>query len=179
MVTPSVFMANIKIAALEIDGVELEYPAERDLSAEDTTFNDSEYSSTKVGPALREILFGKRYQNVLVAAETSTTSNSVFSTKATITTPDLPSGNYRLSWSFKWRASAANRGIRYRIQNNSVTNLEAIEFAASASAKPNAAGTTIFENLSGVNNITLGFNIGVGSGTVYMSNVVFEFWRIS
>ena len=178
---PLLTMANVKVAVFEVDGVEYGQPVERDLSGDDASFSGTlqDYTSTKVGPALREILFGKKYQYATSDTETSNTSTTTYVNKVTLTTPSLVSGTYRVSWTFQWRASAANRGIKYRIQVGGVEILAPIEFAASTASLPLCSGSRIVPAISGVKTITLDFLLGIGTGTVYMKNAVVEIWRIS
>ena len=112
-------------------------------------------------------------------AETSTTSTTTYSTKATITTPALPSGNYIVEWSFKWRAANANRGIQAQITRNAAEILNHIQFSANVAETPIISGQKKLTGISGVQTIALGFRVGIGATTVFMSEALLSIRRVA
>jgi len=119
------------------------------------------------------------YQKVSATAETSTTSTTTFSNKLTLTTPALPSGNYRINWMFKWRAANASRFLDLRVQRAAANIFTAIPFYANVTSRLFESGFLPVDSLSGAQTFTLDFKVTGSGTTVYMSDAYMEFWRIS
>lgn len=122
--------------------------------------------------------FIKRF-NAKAVAETSTSSTVTYLSKVSITTTALPTGDYKVSWSFKWRASNANRGIRTSLKQNAVEQFTATNFSASVSEVANLSGFKTFEGISGVQTFDFSFRVGIGATTVFMSEAHLEVVRIA
>lgn len=116
------------------------------------------------------------------AAETSTTSTTVYSSKVTFNTPNLPLGDYEILAYYKPRAGA-NRAMTIRIREGSANILSFDEpFLTSASdkSKRHIAGRLLA--ISGVKTLTLEFKVGNtlnSSGTTaYLSEAYLEIRRM-
>lgn len=119
------------------------------------------------------------YQKSVDLTETSTTSTTVYSTKLTLVTPNLPLGDYKLEFSYKWRNAAANRAQDNRIQRNSSDALTWITFNPNAVEASLQYGFINFDGISGVQTITLQFKVNGSGTTAFISNARMDFKRIS
>jgi len=94
------------------------------------------------------------------AAESSTTSTTVYSTKITFNTPNLPLGDYEVLAYYKSRCGA-NRAVTIRIREGAANILSFDEpFYSNVADKPKGhiAGRLI--GISGVKTLTLEFKSG-------------------
>lgn len=121
------------------------------------------------------------YQKSVNETEQSTTSNSVYTTQVTLTTPNLPLGNYILRFKFKIKVGTADRGMDIRVQDNSVDKITTIEyFPTSATPYTSRGGFINLDGISGVRTITLQFKRnGNQNATVFMSAAALELVRES
>lgn len=117
-------------------------------------------------------------QNIEALAETSTTSTTVDSVKATLEATNLPSGNYVLEWSFKWRAAAANRAMRVNVKDGASELLNHIEFIPNTAAQPMVIGRKKLTGISGNKTFTLNFRVSGSETTVFMSEALLSIRRI-
>lgn len=118
------------------------------------------------------------YQTASAPAETSTTSNLVWSTKLTLVTPTLPAGDYRLGWRYKWR-TGVNKQLDFRIRNGTdlFTSRPSIVNADEGRAD---AGFLPLIGISGGQTFNMEFKLAsVSLGAIYMSDAYFEFWRVN
>ena len=125
-------------------------------------------------------VFGSHYQYVKVVSGTWTTSTS-YTQKATMTTGSLPSGNYRIGWSYEWNQESKDRQFKARIQvNNSTTVMEVITESKEVSGmKQRGSGFEILESFSGVATIDLDYATSDDDDASYISDVVMEIYRVS
>lgn len=136
-------------------------------------------TDTNVQDAIRKAnTFGSYWQTTSDSGETSTTSTTVWSTKLTLTTPSLPSGDYILNFTFVWRAANANRTLDGRVRDGSTDLLTFRPFTPSTSEQAVASGFIFLSSVSGVKTYTLEFKVFTTATTVYMRNAVFGFWRV-
>lgn len=119
------------------------------------------------------------YQKVVDLTETSTTSTTVYSTKLTLVTPNLPLGDYRLEFNYKWRNAGANRAQDNRIQRNSSDALTWIVFNPNVVEASLQSGFINFDGISGVQTITLQFKVNGSGTTAFISNARMDIVRIS
>jgi hypothetical protein len=99
--------------------------------------------------------------------ETSTNSQTTFSTKITLTTSALQDATYLIAWNFNFRVSSASREFHLRIQRNSSTVFESeISYTRTQGIIP-SSGFVIQENVSGAQTITLQFKALSAGTTVY------------
>lgn len=118
------------------------------------------------------------FQTALAAAESSTTSTTTWTTKVSLVTPTLPSGDYRLGWRYKWRAGA-NRQLDFRIQRNGANAFTSQPFTSSAVENRADSGFARFNGISGVQTFNLDFKITGSGTTLFMSEAFLEFWRVT
>lgn len=116
------------------------------------------------------------------AAETSTTSTTVYSTKVTFNTPNLPLGDYEVLAYYKRRAGA-NRAMTIRIREGASNILSFDEpFMSNAAdrGKGHIAGRLLA--ISGVKTLTLEFKVGntanSSNSTAYLSEAYLEIRRM-
>jgi hypothetical protein len=122
------------------------------------------------------------FQIAKSAAQTTWTSNTNYFTKATLTTPSLPIGTYRIEAHFKWK-TGANRAATFRVLNG-VTVLESSEpVSSNIDNNPTDRVVAYLENLTvGSKIINFDFKVGnsvnTSASTMYVSNVTLAFWRM-
>jgi hypothetical protein len=118
-----------------------------------------------------------RHHGVTAVAETSTTSTTTYINKATLVTPALPLGDYDITWSFKWRAGNANRGIQPQILQNTVEIVNHTHFIANVNERPYVSAKKELVGISGVQTFNFNYRVGIGSTTVYISEVHLDIER--
>lgn len=111
--------------------------------------------------------------------ETSTTSTTTYSNKTTLVTPSLPLGDYIITWSLKWRAANANRGIQVQIVDNTVEQINHINFSANVNDFPMVSGRKKRSAISGVHTIGLNFRVGIGATTIFVSEALLTIERVA
>jgi hypothetical protein len=124
-------------------------------------------------------LYGTEYQVVQAAAETSTTSTTVWSNKLTLTTPSLPLGDYQVGVRFKWRMAAANREADFRIQRGGVDLYTWRPSYIRTQGIPQESTGAYVSNISGVNTFTLDFKINGSGTTIFTSSAEMYLIRVT
>jgi hypothetical protein len=116
------------------------------------------------------------------AAETSTTSTTVYSTKVTFNTPVLPLGDYEVIAYYKARVGA-NRTMTIRIREGA-SNILAFDepFMGNVADRPKKHLEGRLLAISGVKTLTLEFKVGntalSTSSTAYLSEAYLEIRRL-
>ncbi len=151
-----------------------------------TPFNNSTngFSASDVQAAIEE---AKASSNALggytfaeSTAETSTTSNSTFSTKVTLTTPSLTSGNYIIFFTYIARRSAANTEYDIRVRDGTTDLVTVTETYTRTQGQNLRSSFVQLSSISGVKTFTLEFKINSGgSGTVFIRAARMAIWRVS
>lgn len=116
------------------------------------------------------------------AAETSTTSTTVYSAKVTFNTPALPLGDYEVLAYYKTRCGA-NRAATIRIREGAANILSFDEpFYGNVADKPKGHIAGRLLAISGVKTLTLEFKVGNtannSGSTVFMSEAYLEIRRM-
>jgi hypothetical protein len=100
------------------------------------------------------------------------TTNSTFQTKLSLTTPSLPSGNYRLGWTAAIKGSGE---VRARVDDGTTT------YTSSSAITPtdfnSFGGFKHFTALSGVHTFNIKYRAISGTATIKEARL--EFWRTS
>lgn len=125
-------------------------------------------------------VFGTEWQYAEDLTVSSTTSNT-FIQKLRLTTSDLPSGNYLLTWDFSWNLSTKNDPFGAQIQLNDTTvlaNLQSHAIDSDSVERYPAGGHVILTSFSGVNTFDMDFR-AVISGTAYIRDARLLLWRVS
>lgn len=120
--------------------------------------------------------------NGSAAVETSTTSTTVYSTKVTFNTPNLPLGDYEVIAYYKTRCGA-NRAATIRIREGAANILSFDEpFYPNVADKPKGHIAGRLFAVSGVKTLTLEFKVGNTAlntaSTAYMSEAYLEIRRL-
>ena len=134
----------------------------------------------KADPASGGGFGGEEHQEAESLGESST-SSSTWIEKLTITTGSLPSGKYRIGWSFEWRNSYEEGGLLARVMVDDSTQLldhRGHPGRDGESGWFNAGGFAYLSSFSGVHDIDFDFS-QTGDGTGYVRNVRLEIWRVS
>ncbi len=102
--------------------------------------------------------------------------------KLRLTTPNIPAGNYRIAWSYKWFMTDGANSFVGRLQLDDTTNLmnhfqEPQD--VSTNQKHPEAGFAHVDLTAGVHTFDIDFNRSGGGGTVGIEQVRMEFWRMS
>ena len=119
-----------------------------------------------------------QYAQANSSAETNTTSTTTYSTKVTVGPVTLRLGDYRISWSTKWRTLAANREFDIRIRDGATTLHESRHSYLRTAGSPQMAGFTILANISGSKTFTLEWKVGGTATTAYISDSWLEIQRV-
>lgn len=116
------------------------------------------------------------------ATETSTSSTTVYSTKITFNTPNLPLGDYEVLAYYKTRCRA-NRAATIRIREGASNILSSDEpFYPNVRALPKGHIAGRLLSISGVKTLTLEFKVGntltTSGSTAYMKEAYLEIRRM-
>ena len=121
---------------------------------------------------------GSFFQNAISDGESTTTSTTP-QTKLTLTTPSLPSGNYRLGWYYEWGGSDVAQDVEVEVLDGA-TVLSRTELAPEATdAYAGVGGFYYLNAISGVRTITIKYDSEVGTATAKIRRARLEFWRMS
>lgn len=126
-------------------------------------------------------IFGSNYQVAQSLNELSTNSTD-FVSNLILTTPNLPLGNYRLNYSYYWRASTTNRDAEFRVlQNNTTTLMTHLDRATSnlSDRRFRISGVIYLPSISGVNTFDLQWRTSQSASTVSIGELVMDLWRVS
>jgi len=104
----------------------------------------------------------------------STTSSTSLQTKLTLTTPNLPSGTYRVGYTFE--LSNASNGVLSEVQVQEDGSAIAVT-TFEADNDYHTLGGFKEMSLSGVNSFTIKYRV-VSSGTCQIRRARLEFWRL-
>jgi len=111
----------------------------------------------------------------------SSTNSTTYQQKLRLTVSGIPSGNYRIAWSYDWRESKANNQFLARVQVDDTD--EIFTYVASPYVDVNywspVATFYYYENLvSGTHYIDMDYASSSTGATAYIKNTKIEFWRI-
>jgi hypothetical protein len=113
------------------------------------------------------------------SAALSTTTSATPVTKLTLTTPNLPLGDYVLFWSYITSGSANNTQVSSRIRKNGVTDVFLINNRVTvANAQFGNAGHKIELALSGVNSYVVSYWKTAGSGSAGIEQASLTLWLV-
>lgn len=146
----------------------------------DINLTDEGSGKVTVSVVAPQVVFGSEFQEDSDDDISSTTSTS-FQQKLRLTTGNLPTGKYRIGWSYEYRHTSTTADFRGRIQIDDIITISEIreESKDSGSDQWKPAGGFYFYTGSGVTNIDLDFCRGGGSGTSSIRNARLEIWRVS
>jgi hypothetical protein len=129
-----------------------------------------------------ETPFGREYQSVESPADVSTTSLTISTVKASITTGVLPLGDYILTAQYKLSVSNANRGSTVELTDGGAVVVFSEESINSASRKSYYQIRTVIKNISGVKTFGLRFKSGTvlltANNTTTMGDATLSLWRV-
>jgi len=124
-------------------------------------------------------LYGTEFQVATAAAETSTTSTTVWSNKLTITTPALPLGDYRIDYSFGWRSLTKDREADFRIQRAAADIFRWQPSFLRTEGVPRESGFAVVTGISGVQTFTLDFKVFGTGTTIYTKTAYLSIYRVA
>lgn len=113
----------------------------------------------------------------------SSTTGTSWIAKLKMITDDLPLGTYRIGWTYAYKVEASDERLipifRARIRINDLIDVRQIksQIISGANAIP-SVGFTYWE-LSGVTDIVFEFRRLGDEGTVSVSDVILELWKVS
>jgi hypothetical protein len=131
--------------------------------------------------AVGNILFGGKFNYVIDEALSSTNSTS-YQNKISLSTGDVPEGDYRIGWHFEWRISKQNGSFYYRIQLDNTTDIDTGNNSPYNDVNIWNPVTNFYyvETLSsGSHTFDLDWRSSAGNSTAYIRAARFEFWRVS
>jgi len=115
-----------------------------------------------------------QYQSAESLSKSSTGSTS-YQNKVTLCTSGLAAGDYRVSWSFEWRAQSNNKAVGYRVQVGNETAIMEV--------KPEHRNN--WHHCGGAAKITISDDVNIKldykkiAKNAYIRNARLEIWRIS
>lgn len=111
--------------------------------------------------------------------ESSTSSTTTYLNKLAVTTPNLTSGNYLLTVSFKSRTSNNDRNIETNLVHNGTSISKDLYILDNAASDQPSHSFMIPRSMSGVNAIQFQFRVGNrGSATIFMSQAVLKIEKV-
>lgn len=124
--------------------------------------------------------FGRNFFSSSTITTSTNSSTTTYQTACTITTDDLPSGNYRISTSVLSSASNPNRNIEVIITDGTTTYYDQI-FNISIGANENspAVASVILSGISGVKTLNVQYRVSGGGTTITVADARVDFWRVS
>lgn len=139
-----------------------------------------QYNGTNIVNATLALGQMSSYQNSNSNA-LSTVVGTTFSTKTSITTGTVPTGTYKINWSYTWYHSVNTSPFNARIQVNAATIYSHIQVPANtATTQRNSASGFYFQALTaGTQVITLQAAAGAAAGTAGIADAHLEITRIS
>jgi hypothetical protein len=125
-------------------------------------------------------VFGSQFQKAESLNESSTSSTS-YQEKLQMVTGNLPSGTYRIGWSYNWSGSSTSRDIRVRLHRNNSEELmyHSQEPKDSGTDQQHPASGFIYKDLSGTHEFDLDFKSENNGTTVWIRDARLEIWRVS
>lgn len=152
-----------------------------DLSAGgEVQYKDAVQTSYKtLNSIFAAIIFGNNYTYSESIAETSTTSNAVWSTKISMVTASLPVGTYLVNFAYIARRSSANTEYNVRVMDGATTLISTTETYTRTQGFNLRSSFVRLSGVSGVKTINLDFKINAGgAGTVFFKEARMTLWRV-
>jgi len=148
-------------------------------SHSDTTATGTELEELTNGSetVLHSHVHGSQFQQAVSEAESST-SSTIFQQKLRLTTPNLPSGIYRIGFYCEVYQSDKSKTTYVRVQTNDTITLASIGSSMGAINDKIPCSGHYYETLSGINNIDIDYAVAVDK-TSYIRGARLEIWRIS
>ena len=124
-------------------------------------------------------VFGSEFKNISNNGESETNNKNSYDTSLTLTTDDLPSGTYKISWYYNWYCDDTKTEINVKID---VDDTDIIHTHVERNSKrqttyPIESGFIDIQLTTGVKNIKLKFKSST-SKDVLLSNKRLEIFRI-
>ena len=126
-------------------------------------------------------IFGSEMQQTSSDGLSSTTSTT-FQQKLRMTTASLPSGTYRIAWSYEWRCQNTSYDFRGQVQINDTTTImeQRQESQDAGSDQLHKNSGFYYHTGSGVLDIDVDYCISDGAGgSAYIQRARLEIWRAS
>ncbi len=141
------------------------------------TWNGSGWAPSATGDST----FGSEFQQASSDSQSTTTSTS-FVQKLRLTTGTLPSGTYRIGWTYEYAHKSTSYDFRGQVQINDTTTIHNIrdESQDSGTDQRKPCAGFYYHTGSGVLNIDIDYCRSSSSGgTSYIWNARLEIWRVS
>lgn len=122
-------------------------------------------------------IFGSEFQYITSITESATT-NTAWQQKVRMTTTTLPSGTYRIGWSFSWGADSRSYDFKSQIQLNDTSTIMSMNEELKDPDSYVQTGGYYYSTLSGVNTIDLDWSTENSSMTARLKDVHLELWRV-
>jgi len=141
-------------------------------------------SGTPTGTVNVQNVFGSYFQEASADVDDSTTAvwpGSPNNPRVRITTPDLPSGKYRIGWSYNIYGSSSTVSPQARVQINDTDTIHAwlVEPKDASTNEQDAVSGFYYMTSSGIKNIDLDYGSETAGSSVTIRRARLEFWRVS
>lgn len=123
------------------------------------------------------VVFGSEAERFAADTEQQTTSTT-FQTAFSASTHLLPSGVYRVGWSYDYRCDAADRSIETRLQVNGLTIHNPNQDIGHGQDLYYSTGGFAYVWLGGTVSVQFAFRRGGSSGNHRVRNIHIEIWRV-
>jgi hypothetical protein len=148
-----------------------------------TSVDDSKGSALWRGPPV----YGTEYQlaeslSLSSASNGSSSDDTDYVQKIRLSTTNLPVGDYRIAWHYRWAGSKNNRSFIARIEIDDTTQMHYHEQEAMDAGTDQFHINSGFKKITmtaGTHSIDLDFKSSSASFTAYISDARLELFRIS
>ena len=153
--------------------------------AENISFDNSSnnFDAYDVQDAIEEVAnlnFVHYYYSYVEDETVSSTTNLYYQQKLRLTTPNLPAGNYRISWYYEWKYSNGRFKFKHRVQLNDNTILKETQTTPRSNGdwRESSGFKSEISLTEGVHNIDMDYCTNKVNKTAYIRRARLEIWRI-
>jgi len=114
---------------------------------------------------------------------TSTTTSTTYQQKLRLTTPSIPAGDYRISYSYEVRNDAGDKERDVQVEVDDTTQIaedrSSTNIVASGSGFLPTAGFKVLTLTAAVHNIDIDFRSTAAGGTAEIRRARLHIWRVN
>ena len=140
------------------------------------------FGAIDIGNEMVSLVYGTEFSQEVNIAE-STTSNTAFTNKMSLSTASIPAGTYRVGWYYNWAYSVNTSNFLARVQIDDTTTIheQTEQPTVSGNSQENVSSGFGYVTFStnATHTIDLEFAASNGAHTSYIKNSRLEFWRVT